>query len=297
MVLGCKFYRGFFSFPSPLQSVDELMYRKAVLLTQQSMLLLIKDMDNENSDQLNNSISNIEQNLVALQQSANSTMETLLEKEANCYTAMNASACSEINNFYTNFRYTMDHLAEHYAQVDYLKSLLVNNFSHTVESLIVTKSKEIEHQLMTLDAKISVAVSVERKEMLDTKSAHKSPLVNSCSDDDEIKFSFSSSSVSVPSSSSCAEISDNCSYLMVPPGALENSLWGVQSCSVDSALKSLSLYERLMDQMRNASFYVTASLTKVMIERPWFDTNLFEETQKYKMVSIKFVLTIWCLHI
>ena len=265
---------------SPPQSTDELRYRKSLLLAQQAMLIgMKKEIDDATSTHLSNHIGNITSNLEVLQGHVNNSVERLLDDELECFTNVNSSSCADVNGRYTNFRFTLDQIAEHFAQVNYLETILYGNLNNS--QLIDETLEEVASNLTVIDAKIAVAKVVEQEETLDISTDHSVPLGTSCSEYGHVQFSFSSPATT----GDCAVDSDECKYQMVPSNVLDKGLWNVQSCSVDDELKSFYLYDSFVAQMNNAAFNVTASLRKVVVERPWFDANLFEEARHYKMVS------------
>ena len=210
----------------------------------------------------------------------NQTVKDLLHNEIYCFTGASSDACSAINNGYTGFRYALDQIAEHFAQVDYLESVLTASSSDGYYDIIDSKLAIIASNLTVLDSKIAMAEQKEQKQALDISTSHSTPTLNTCADCDAVKFTFNSETVQ----GGCGNGTISCDYHMVPLDALNRNMWDIRSCAVDNELKSFGLYNGFVEQMHGTEFYVTVSLKKVVVNRPWFDVNLFKDKDKYKMV-------------
>ena len=237
------------------------------------MLLSIRaEIDANASSHLSGHLDDINENLEELQEDVNTTVNEILMNEIDCFTKVNVSACSEINSGYTGFRYTLDQIAEHFAQVDFLESLLYDKTSNI--ELIDEKLEEVTSKLKVITAKIATAELIEQEESLDISISHSTPQGSSCYDCGAVKFSFTSESVTY----GCESGEEDCNNdITASSSALQKSLWNIRSCSVDNELKSFNLYESFVSHMNTARFNITASLKKVVVDRPWFDVTLFKQ--------------------
>ena len=194
--------------------------------------------------------------------------------------------CAEIIDGHTAFRSLLEELAEHIMQSEYLKSILDRKTQ--VLEIIQEKLSEVNSDVRVLDVQISKRERGEASEAIDASTSSSSD-ATSCPGVGQIKFTFDSQHVN--SEEYCQEHADtdanqmDCIDVEVPANATSRDLWNVNSCTVDSELKSFEVFESFVELMNSVPVKITASLLKVDVHRPWFDPSLFEDSTHYTMVS------------
>ena len=274
-------------------STDELRYKLAVLLTEEALAItMMGEVIGQSHEQLLNRLDQVKNSLTLLHTSANDTLKAITKSESDCYTGTNVSACDAMNSQYTNFRFTLDRMTDHYAQVEYLRSAI---YSEPIDiDVIDRRLAKLSTQIRSLEAQIQASDFAEREKELELRTSHVVP--TTCTDPEHTRFTFDSKTAD--SNYDCSNfIPVGSSYWMVPPQVLTRNVWDVRSCEVDDELRSYivpdafssqdkNLYDEFKKEIDNADFNITASLTKVRIERPWFDLHLFTEPNKYDMVRL-----------
>ena len=199
-----------------------------------------------------------------------------------CFAAVNLTVCGEIEDGHTAFRYLLEELADHYAQADYLDSILKQKSE--VVKLLNQKLTQVGVDIDGLEKQITATSKRETSQAIDSSTSSETD-VTSCPGVGQIKFSFDSQNYDIDSyCQNLASENANCADVEVPLNVSDRDLWDVHSCSVDSELRSFNKYEDFKNLMNSIPVKVTASLLKVKVERPWFDPSIFEKSDFYTMV-------------
>ncbi len=229
---------------------------------------------------MNATLRAIEQNVMDLKAMIKTATDKLLQMEVDCFTRINLTVCEDIIEGHAAFRYVLQEVAEHFAQAEYLQSILYGR-EDTIK-IIQRKLSTLASDLRVIDNRINTAEDEERSDSIDAGISSFGD-TTSCPGVSQIKFSFDSRK---NLDGYCPEETntDNCIDIEVPVNATDKNLWDVHSCAVDNELKSSLLYEEFVNLMNISPFKITASLLKVNIERPWFDPSIFEDEEHYTMV-------------
>ena len=238
----------------------------------------------------------IERSLSEIQTWVDNGVDKLLQMEVDCFTRVNLSVCAEIIDGHTAFRALLVELAEHFAQSEYLKSIL--NRKTQVVQVIQEQLYRVNSEIRILDSLILKKEKEEAGETIES-STSSDKNVTSCPGVGQIQFLFDSENID--SSQYCQDFEDSnddvndCIDVEVPANATSRDLWNVNSCSVDSELISFNMLEPFVKLMNSIPIKITASLLKVNVYRSWFDPSLFENSDHFTMVSFSKILTM--LHI
>lgn len=209
-------------------------------------------------------------------------VDKLLQMELECFTRVNLTVCAEIIDGHTAFQSLLQELAEHFMQSEYLSSIL--NRKTQVLQIIQDQLTTVNSKIKVLDSQISKRERVEAAEAIDASMSIDNE-ATSCPGVGQIKFTFDSQTVS--SEEYCEELHSgiDCIDVEVPANATNRDLWNVNSCTVDSALKSFKVFESFLQLMNSIPVKITASLLKVDVHRSWFDAAMFENADHFTMVS------------
>lgn len=227
----------------------------------------------------------IEDSLSTLRELVQNGTNVLLQMEVDCFTRINLTTCGEIIEGHTAFRNVLQEVAEHFAQAEYLESILNGRFSSI--KVIETKLLEVASEIKILDARITRMNQIEIADSID-KSTSSDPDTTSCPGIGQIMFAFDSKDIDYCSpeyTNSADQL--KCFDSEVPVNATRKSIWNVHSCSVDNELQSFGSFENFSEVMNSNPVKITASLLKVSVQRPWYDISIFKDTNHFTMVSME----------
>jgi len=270
-----------FPIASLVESSDELRYKLSLLQSKRALLTATDvELSSKTSADVNRTLNQISSSLLHIRQLIANGVDKLLQMEVECFTRVNLSVCNEIINGHAAFRFLLQELAGHFAQAEYLESILRGR--PQVIKVIREKLLEVQSGIEILEAKINETTELEAGEIVDLSTSSDIPEVTSCPGVGQIKFTFDSTEVD----SDCRDdIDDACFDIAVPINASSRHLWNVESCTIDSELKSYGMFESFVKLMNSVPFKVTASLMAVNVRRPWFDVSLFEDSDHFTMVG------------
>lgn len=238
------------------------------------------ELSSKTSADVKRTLNEINNSLIAIRELISNGVNKLLQMEVECFTRVNLTVCEEIINGHAAFRLLLQQLAEHFAQAEYLQSIL--NGRPQVLQVIRQKLLEVNSQLTVLEAEINRTALVEAEEAIDLSTSSDAIEVTSCPGVGRIKFAFDSRK----QSSDCQEDTEsNCIDVAIPLNATNRDLWNVRSCSVDSELNSFRTLSSFVNLMNTIHVKITASLQKVKVHRTWFDDSIFEDDKHYTMVG------------
>lgn len=256
-----------------------------MLLAKQALLNATKsELNNKTSSDIEHTQNDIKLSLANIQGLINNGVDKLLQMELECFTRVNLTVCAEIIDGHTAFRLLLEELAEHFMQSEYLKSILERKTQ--VLQIIQEKLSEVNSEIKILELQILKREKEEASESIDSSTSSNNNEATSCPGVGQIKFTFNSETIN--SEEYCQEHADtaiDCIDVEVPANATSRDLWNVNSCTVDSELKSFQVFDSFVKLMNSIPVKVTASLLKVDVHRPWFDPSLFEDANHFTMVS------------
>lgn len=247
---------------------------------QQALLNATKiELNSKTSVEVNKTLNDIKERISSLQNLIENGVQTLLKMEIDCFTKLNYTVCADIIEGHEAFRYILQDVAEHFAQEEYLQSLL-NGRSSTLQ-VLQQKLLKVSSDIKVLSSQISKAEALDSAEVIDT-TIKVGPGVANCPGTGQIKFAFDSKSVDEDCDDQNESI--NCVDVAIPDNSTSKNLWNVHSCSVDSELKSFNLFNNFTHLINSNQIKITASLLKVSVHRAWFDPSIFD-IGHYTMVS------------
>ena len=245
---------------------------------------------------MNSSIEKIRDIKRKLSERVQNAVDKLLQMEVECFAKVNLTAYGDIINTHISFRQLLDDVAEHFEQAAYLESILNGRTEST--AILQRKLGEVSAKTKLLDTRITNAEEAETSERIEmSTTCRKSDITSSitCTEAGKIQFAFDSEEV-IAASSLCSKDegghegsgdANYCSDARVPLSIHQNPLWHVHSCAVDSDLKAFdNLIKNFITTMNSMETKVTASLYEVKIKRPWFDQDIFKDSDHFAMVSI-----------
>lgn len=273
-----------------------MQYKKSLLLAKQALLNATKyELNSKTNSDITQTQEEIERSLSEIQTWVDHGVDKLLQMEVDCFTRVNLSVCAEIIDGHTAFRALLVELAEHFAQSEYLKSIL--NRKTQVVQVIQEQLYRVNSEIRILDSLISKREKGEAEETMEASTSIDKN-VTSCPGVGQIQFLFDSEDIN--SSQYCQDVEDSnndnmndCIDIEVPANATSRDLWNVNSCSVDSELMSFDMLKPFVKLMNSIPVKITASLLKVNIHRSWFDPSLFEDSDHFTMVSYSKISSGW----
>lgn len=276
----------YFSLP---ESADELRYKKSLLLAKKALLEATRsELNNKTSSDIERTQTDIERSLATIRRLIDNGVDKLLQMELECFTRVNLTVCAEIIDGHVAFRSLLEELAEHFMQSEYLNSILKRKTQ--VLQVIQDKLSEVNSEIKILESQNSKREREEAAEAIDSSTSSNNEATSCPAGVGQIKFTFDSQSIN--SQEYCQEQSQDtninqvdCIDLEVPANATSKDLWNVNSCTVDSELKSFKVLDSFVTLMNSIPVKITASLLKVDVHRPWFDSSLFENADHFTMVS------------
>lgn len=257
-----------------------------MLLAKQALLVATRsELNNKTSEDIARTQTDIKRSQESIQQLIDNGVDKLLQMELECFTRVNLTVCGEIIDGHTAFRSLLEELAEHFMQSEYLTSIL--NRKNEVLKVIQDKLSEVVSEIKILDSQIAKREREETSEAIESSTSSSSEST-SCPGVGQIKFTFDSHSIN--SDEYCQERATDtdlidCIDVEVPANATSRDLWNVNSCTVDSELRSFNVLDPFIKLMNSIPVKISASLLKVDVHRPWFDTSLFENADHFTMVS------------
>ena len=265
------------------ESADELQYKKSLLLAKQALLNATKsELNNKTSSDIERTQNEIERNLAEIRRMIDNGVDKLLQMELECFTRVNLTVCGEIIDGHTAFQLLLQELAEHFMQSEYLQSILGRKAQ--VLKVIQDKLTEVKSSIKILDTQIAKREKEEASESLDS-ATNTEGRATSCPEIGQIKFTFDSQSINSDEYCQGDRSIMDCIDVEVPANATHRDLWNVNSCIVDSELKSFDIFENFFGLMNSIPIKISASLLKVDIRRPWFDSSIFENSDQFTMVG------------
>lgn len=257
-----------------------------MLLAKQALLVATRsELNNKTSSDIARTQTDIERSLDSIRQLIDNGVDKLLQMELECFTRVNLTVCGEIIDGHVAFRSLLEELAEHFMQSEYLTSIL--NRKSEVLKVIQDKLSEVVSEIKILDSQIVKRERLEASDAIESSTTSSSEST-SCPGVGQIKFTFDSHSIN--SDEYCQEQGTNvdqgnCIDIAVPANATSKDLWNVKSCTVDSELRSFNVLDPFVKLMNSIPVKISASLLKVNVHRPWFDSSLFEDADHFTMVS------------
>ena len=266
------------------ESTDELQYRKSLLQAKKALLNATKnELSSQTNAEINQKRKKINESLSNISAMIQTGIDTLLQMEVECFAAVNLTICGEIENGHAAFRYLLEELAEHYAQAEYLDSILKK--TPQVIEVLNEQLTVVNSAISNLDREIAVASKQEVTEAIDSSTSGSAD-ITSCPGVGQIRFMFDSQSYNVESyCNGPIENRMNCTYVEVPLNVSSRNLWDVHSCSVDTELRTFGTYNDFKKLMNSIPLKVSASLLQVNVHRSWFDPSIFENSDHFTMVS------------
>ena len=267
-----------------------MRYKKSLLLAQQALLNATKnELSSKTTAEINNTLQEIKRSLSDLRDLVKNGVDKLLHMEVECFTRVNLTVCADIINGHTAFRFLLQEVSEHFAQAEYLKSILEGRSDSVQE--IERKLSKIFSDLITINAQITKAGKAETAESIDATTSTDTNVIG-CPGAKQLKFAFDSRQVDTDLH--CQESGNgtrNCIDIEVPINATSTNLWNIHSCPVDSELKSFKVFDNFTKLMNSVPVKISASLLKVTVNRRWFDRSIFENVDHFTMVGINFNLS------
>ena len=265
------------------ESSDQLRYQLSLMQAKQALLNATnKELSSKTSADVTRILNEIQTSRDKLGVMINNAVDKLLQMEVECFTRVNLSMCEVIMEGHVAFKSLLQDLSEHFAQSEYLQSIL-NGRPQLLKVLQQTLS-EIDTEMKALQVRIASTGKAEAAEEINSNTRIDTETV-SCPEVGQMNFAFRSDEVDT--SEVCDEDSDEeiCMHVEVPINATKRNLWNVESCFVDNDLVAFGTYDSFVTMMNSISMKVSASLLKVGVQRSWFDESLFEESEHYTMVS------------
>ena len=262
-----------------------MRYRLSLLQAKQALLNATnKELSSKTTADVNKTLNEISRSLSEIRTLINNGVQKLLHMEVECFTKVNLSVCETIIEGHAAFKSLLLELGEHFAQAEYLESIL--NGRPQVLQVIQQKLSEVESDIKLLDLQIKRAETAEASEHIEASTSI-DPHTGSCPGVGQIKFTFNSHDFD--SAEHCQEDpetgTDACVDIAIPVNATDRNLWDMHSCFVDGDLKTFGAYDRFLRMMNSVPVKLTASLLKVNVHRPWFDISIFEDSDHFTMVS------------
>ena len=253
----------------------------------------MNELNSKTSDSVNQTLYSIHNNLADLRVLIDRGVEKLLHMEVECFTKVNLTVCGDIIGGHTAFRSLLEDISEHYAQAEYLKSILEGKSKavSTIQEKLVEVHSELQHE----EAMIERAERFETAASIDMSTSTDAD-VSSCPDRGQIRFMFDSRSVD--SGEYCEGYADeeweeggdgeasDCLDVEIPADSANNDLWNVHSCPVESELRSFGLLQNFSQLMNSVPLKISASLQRVKVHRPWFQASIFEDNEHFTIVSV-----------
>jgi hypothetical protein len=243
-------------------------------------------------------LDKINSSLLNLDEKVNNAIDKLMQFQVECFTQVNASACKIISTGENAFKFILDKMAEHYEQAEYLDSVLKGRNL----SIIVISEKliDIQRQISALISMIDRADrdNIERNTDLTSRENFE---VKSCPITwGKTLYTYESDNT-ILDDVTCSgkltfDIGNNtmvpyCLDGRIPIDSTKRLLWNLVSCSVDHHAKGFGRYNDFLSLMNTAKSKISATLTKVDIQRTWFDEAIFRNWEYFSLVSIK-ILTV-----
>ena len=238
-------------------------------------------------DKINSSLLNLDEKI-------KNAIDKLMQFQIECFTQVNANACKIITSGENAFKYILDKMAEHYEQAEYLESILKSrNLSIIV---IGQKLIDIQRQISVLISMIDKAErdNIERNADL---TARENFEVKGCPVTwGKTLYTYESDKTILDDATCSGKLAVDigndtmvpyCLDWRVPIDSTKRLLWNLVSCSVDHHAKGFGRYNDFVLLMNTAKSKISATLTKVDIQRTWFDEAIFRNWEHFSLVSIK----------
>lgn len=272
----------FFHTYSLPESADELHYKTSLIQAQiASLNATMASLRSESNEEVQNTMEEVTHKLEELNQMVENGVSALQKLEVSCLMKVNIAACQNISNGHSAFHFLLQEVAQHYAQVEYLKSIL--NRREKFISILLDRISELNAQKKVLQYQLDRTETAELSNSISTQDQAE------CSDEEWlVHLFFKTEEVITDNDCSERQGKDENNYcsedLLLPANVTHRELWHLQSCAVDSELRAFGLLKNFTKTMNAASAQITAALHKVDILRPWFDITVFEDAHM-KMVS------------
>lgn len=243
-------------------------------------------MSSKTTADVNKTLREIETSLSELRILIKNGVDKLLQMEVDCFTRVNLTVCANIIGGHTAFRLLLQEISEHFAQAEYLRSVLEGRSDSILE--LKSKLSKISSNLKAIDALITKTSRAEIAESIDASTSTDEEVI-SCPGARQIKFTFDSRTVNT--STFCQESESgrsnltSCIDIEIPANATNTNLWNIHSCAVDNELKSFKVFDYFTKLMNSVPLKISASLLKVNIERRWLDLSILKDMEHFTMVS------------
>jgi len=263
-------------------SADELHYKTSLIQAQiASLNATMASLRSESNEEVQNTMEEVTHKLEELNQMVENGVSALQKLEVSCLMKVNIAACQNISDGHSAFHFLLQEVAQHYAQVEYLKSILDRREKYF--SILLDKISELNAQKKVLQYQLDRTETAELSNSISTQDQAE------CSDEEGlVQLIFKTEEVITDSDCSERQGEDENNYcsedLLLPANITHRELWHLQSCAVDNELRAFGLLKNFTKTMNVASAQITAALHKVDILRPWFDITVFEDS-RIKMVS------------
>lgn len=276
------------------QSADELRYLKSLLQAQYKMLNASRnELHNITSNDILYTLDKINASLLYLDEKVNNAIDKLMQFQIECFTQVNATACKIITTGENVFKFIIDKMAEHYEQAAYLESVLQSRNLSII--MLDEKLIGIERQINALISMIDLAErdNIERNADLTSRenfaakscpTAWEKTLFTYESDKTILDDVICSGKVTVDIGNDT--MVPYCPDERIPINSSKRLLWNLASCSVDNHAKGFGRYNDFVSLMNTAKSKISATLTKVDIQRAWFDEAIFRNWEYFSFVSI-----------
>ena len=275
-------YASYLSLCSLPESADELRYQISLIQAQiASLNATMVTLYSQSDEEVQKEMENVAQKLQELNQMVETGVGVLQRMEISCFMKLDIAACQNISDGRSAFHFLLQEVAERYAQVEYLNSILnrrrkfISILQDRVSELNAQK-KAVQHQLdKTETSELSETISVQEQAKCSTEEGR-------------VQLDFKTEEVLIDSDCVRRQESDgiycNDDFLL-PANVTHRELWHLESCTVDSELRAFGLLKNFTEALNGAHTQITASLLKVDILRPWFDITVFEDSHM-KMVGL-----------
>ena len=254
-----------------------------------------QELSSQTNQDVEDILNLIKKKLDVLRQTIQNAVDKILQLEVDCFTMVNVTACAEISNGNSYFRFVLQETAEHFSQAGYLESLLRSR-NETIQ-ILADKLASVATEIKALEEMIEAAEQKELGELVSPMAGSTQETV-SCPETGHIHFTFDSKSVFIDPELCNLLNTENadpdklqnflkCSDdgVTIPVNITRRPLWNLESCAVDNELMAFKLLSNFTKLMNSVQSKVTASLLKVDIQRPWFDSSLFDDGDHFTMVS------------
>ena len=245
-------YASYLSLCSLPESADELRYQISLIQAQiASLNATMVTLYSQSDEEVQKEMENVVQKLQELNQMVETGVGVLQRMEISCFMKLDIAACQNISDGRSAFHFLLQEVAERYAQVEYLNSILnrrrkfISILQDRVSELDAQK-KAVQHQLdKTETSELSETISVQEQAKCSTEEGR-------------VQLDFKTEEVLIDSD--CVQRQESpekdgiyCNDdFLLPANVTHRELWHLESCTVDSELRAFGLLKNFTEALIEA---------------------------------------------